>query len=64
MRTEIDEVVDRLKYEKKYIDHKSISDYYLGRHLFDIGVVAFVRKVKEQKIKPAVRNIILKAMEK
>ena len=51
MRTEIDEVVDRLKYEKKHIDHKSISDYYLGRHLFDIGVVAFVRKVKEQKIK-------------
>ena len=51
MRTEIDEVVDRLKYEKKHIDHKSISDYYLGRHLFDIGAVAFVRKVKEQKMK-------------
>jgi len=51
MRTEIDEVVDRLKYEKKHIDHKSISDYFLGRHLFDIGVVAYVRKVKEQKIK-------------
>ena len=51
MRTEIDEVVDRLKYEKKHIDHKSISDYYLGRHLFDIGVVAYVRKVKEQKMK-------------
>ncbi len=51
MRTEIDEVVDRLKYEKKHIDHKSISDYYLGRHLFDIGVVAYIRDVKKQKMK-------------
>ena len=51
MRTEIDEVVDRLKYEKKHIDHKSISDYFLGRHLFDIGVMAYVRNVKEQKMK-------------
>ncbi len=51
MRTEIDEVVDRLKYEKKHIDHKSIKDYFLGSDVFDIGVVAFVRKVKEQKLK-------------
>ena len=51
MRTEIDEVVDRLKYEKKHIDHKSISDYFLGRHLFDIGVVAYIRYVKKQKMK-------------
>jgi len=51
MRMEIDEVVDRLKYEKKHIDHKSISDYFLGRNLFDIGVVGYVRKVKEQKMK-------------
>jgi site-specific recombinase XerD len=51
MRTQIDEVVDRLKYEKKHIDHKSISDYFLVSHLFDIGLVAYVRNVKEQKTK-------------
>lgn len=51
MRTEIEEVVDRLKYEKKHIDHKAIKDYFLGNDVFDIGVVDYVRKVKEQKTK-------------
>lgn len=50
MRNEIDEVVVRLKYEKKHIDHKSIKDYFLGVDVFDIGVVTYVRKIKEQKI--------------
>jgi len=51
MRTEIDEVVDRLKYEKKHIDCKTIKDYFLGNDVFDIDVIAYVRKVKKQKLK-------------
>lgn len=51
MRTDIDGVVDRLKYEGKNIDHKSIKDYFIGNDVFDIGVVDYVRKVKQQKMK-------------
>jgi len=50
MRTEIDEVVDRLKYEKKHIDNKTIKDYFLGKDVFDIGVITYARKVKAQKV--------------
>ncbi len=51
MRTDIDGVVDRLKYEGKNIDHKSIKDYFIGSDVFDIGVVDYIRKVKQQKMK-------------
>ncbi len=49
IRVEIDEIVDRLKYEKKHIDAKTIKDYFLGNDVFDIGVIEYLNRIIRQK---------------
>lgn len=51
IKSEINQTVQHLYYEKKHIDAKSIKDYYLGNEVLDIGIVEYIDRIVKQKQK-------------